>query len=149
MCVWKTSSNTQRKKWKFYTGDTTCACGRAEETMAHMLQCFHLAHPCSLDDHITFNNVGKQCVGGIVRWHDDDDETTYDYDLFCYMYNFLIQKYVDCYNNTFIKRHICDGGKFISMFKHRISEYIFSTVHFMYKLYYGIHVIFYIFLFNI
>ena len=34
-----TCSKTQRKKWKFYTGDTTCACGKAEETTVHMLQC--------------------------------------------------------------------------------------------------------------
>ena len=45
-----------------YTGDTICACGRAEETTAHMLQYSHLVHQCSLDDLITFNDVGKQCV---------------------------------------------------------------------------------------
>ena len=44
-----TCSNTQRKKGKFYTGDTTCSCRKAEETTAHMLQCSQLAHPCSLD----------------------------------------------------------------------------------------------------
>ena len=42
-------SKAQRKKWKFYTGDTTCACGKAEETAAPMLQCSQLSHPCSLD----------------------------------------------------------------------------------------------------
>ena len=41
---------TQRNKWRFYTEDTTCVCGRAEET------------PCSLDDLIMFNDVGKQCA---------------------------------------------------------------------------------------
>ena len=39
--------------------DITCVCGRAEETTGHMSQ---LAHPCYLDDFITFNDVGKQCV---------------------------------------------------------------------------------------
>ena len=34
-----TCRKTQRKKWTFYTGDTTCACGKAEETATHMLQC--------------------------------------------------------------------------------------------------------------
>ena len=68
-----TCSKTQRKKWKFYTGDTTCACGRAEETTAHMLQCYQLAHPCSLDDLITFNGVGKQCV---ELWKKLFDDTT-------------------------------------------------------------------------
>ena len=53
---------TQRKKWKFYTGDTTCACGKEEETAEHMLQCSKLAHPYSLDDFIMFNDVGKQCA---------------------------------------------------------------------------------------
>ena len=57
-----TCSKAQRKKWKFYTGHTTCACGKAEETTAHMLQCSQLAHPCSLDDLIMFNDVGKQCT---------------------------------------------------------------------------------------
>ena len=57
-----TCSKAQRKKWKFYTGDITCACGKAEETTAHMLQCSQLAHPCSLDDLIMSNDVGKQCT---------------------------------------------------------------------------------------
>ena len=57
-----TCSKTQRKKWKFYTGDTTCASGRAEETTAHMLQFSQLARHCSLDDVITLNDAGKQCV---------------------------------------------------------------------------------------
>ena len=57
-----TCSKAQRKKWKFYTGDTTCACGKAEETTAHMLQCSQLAHPFSLDDIIMFNDVEKQCA---------------------------------------------------------------------------------------
>ena len=57
-----TCSKAQRKKWKFYTGDTTCACGKAEETTAHMIQCSQLAHPSTLDDLIMFNDVGKQCT---------------------------------------------------------------------------------------
>ena len=57
-----TCNKAQRKKWKFYTGDTTCSSGRTEETTAHMLQCFQLAHPCSLDDLIMLNDVRKQCA---------------------------------------------------------------------------------------
>ena len=57
-----TCSKALMKKWKFYIGDTTCACGKAEDTTAHMLQCSQLAHPCSLGDLIMFNDVGKQCT---------------------------------------------------------------------------------------
>ena len=57
-----TCSKSQRKKWKLYTGDTTCACGQEEETTAHMLQCSDLAQPCTLDDLIVFNDTAKQCV---------------------------------------------------------------------------------------
>ena len=57
-----TCSKAQRKKSKFYTGDTTCACGKSEETAVHMVQCSQLAHPCSLDDLIMLNDVGKQCA---------------------------------------------------------------------------------------
>ena len=46
-----------KEKWKLYTGDTTCACGEAEETTAHVLQGSQLAHPCSLDDLIMCNDV--------------------------------------------------------------------------------------------
>ena len=55
-------SETQGKKWKFYTGDTTCVCGKAEETTTHMLQYTQLAHPYSLDNLITFNDIGKQYI---------------------------------------------------------------------------------------
>ena len=51
-----------KKEVEFYTGDTTYACGRAEETAAHMLQCTQLIHSCSWNFLITFNDVGKQCV---------------------------------------------------------------------------------------
>ena len=57
-----TCSKAQRKKWKLHTGDTTCACGKAEKNAAHMLQYSQLAHPCYLDDLIMFNDVGKQCA---------------------------------------------------------------------------------------
>ena len=36
--------------------------GTAEETTPHMLQGSQLAHPCSLDNVIMFNDVGKQCA---------------------------------------------------------------------------------------
>ena len=52
----------KKTECKFYIGDPTCACGKAEETAAHMLQCSQLAHSCSLDDLIMFNDVGKQCA---------------------------------------------------------------------------------------
>ena len=39
-----TCSKAQMKKWKLYTGETTCSCGKAEETTSHMLQCFQIAH---------------------------------------------------------------------------------------------------------
>ena len=55
-----TCSKTQRTKRKFYIEDSTCSCGKAEESTAHMLQGSQLAHPCSLDDLIMFNDVGKQ-----------------------------------------------------------------------------------------
>ena len=57
-----TCSKTQIKKWKLYRAYTTCTWGRAEETTAHILQYSEFAHPCSLDDLIMFNDVGKQCA---------------------------------------------------------------------------------------
>ncbi len=60
-----TCSKMQRKKWGYYNGDTTCECGTEQETTAHMLQCPLLTHPCTLDDLIKFNDIGKQCVD---RW---------------------------------------------------------------------------------
>ena len=40
-----TCSKEQRKKWGDFIGDTTCECGLAAESTAHMLQCSLLAHP--------------------------------------------------------------------------------------------------------
>ena len=65
-----TCSKAQRKKCKFYRGDTTSVCGSAKETTAHMLQCSQLAHHCSLDDLITFNDVGTQWTYGRRRFDD-------------------------------------------------------------------------------
>ena len=31
-----TGSKVQTKKWKYYTGDTMCACGKEEETRSNM-----------------------------------------------------------------------------------------------------------------
>ena len=45
-----TCSKEQRKKWKYYDGDTTCVCGLAIENRAHLLQCSLLTRPCTLDD---------------------------------------------------------------------------------------------------
>ena len=44
----------------------TCS-GKIEEITAHMLQCSQLAHPCSLDDLIMFNDIGKQCTELLKR----------------------------------------------------------------------------------
>jgi hypothetical protein len=60
-----TCSKEQRKKWGYYEGDTTCACGLDPENTAHMLKCSLLPHPCTLDDLIKFNDVGKECAD---RW---------------------------------------------------------------------------------
>ena len=62
---------SQRMKWKFYTGDPTCICGTVEEATSHMLQCSQPTYPCPLDDLITFNDVGSQCMYYGKRWSDD------------------------------------------------------------------------------
>ena len=41
-----TCSKEQRKKWKYYDGDTTCVCGLATKNTAHLLQCSLLTRPC-------------------------------------------------------------------------------------------------------
>ena len=46
-----------RYKWEYFNGDTTCECGQAAESTAHMLQCSLLAHPCTLDDLLEFNDT--------------------------------------------------------------------------------------------
>ena len=43
-----TCSKEQRKKWKYYDGDTTCGGGLATEKTAHLLQCSPLTRPCTL-----------------------------------------------------------------------------------------------------
>ena len=49
----------------YFNGDTTCECGLATETMSHMLQCTLLAHPCTLDDLLEFNDTAQACI---ERW---------------------------------------------------------------------------------
>ena len=56
-----TCSKEQRKKWKYYDGDTTCVCGLAIENTVHLLQCPLLARPCTLDDLLEFNDTGREC----------------------------------------------------------------------------------------
>ena len=56
-----TCSKEQRKKWKYYDGDTTCVCGLATENTVHLLQCPLLARPCTLDDLLEFNDTGREC----------------------------------------------------------------------------------------
>ena len=68
-----TCSKEQRKKWKYYDGDTTCVCGLATENTAHLLQCSLLTHPCTLDDLLEFNDTGRECAERwkkTVWWHD-------------------------------------------------------------------------------
>ena len=57
-----TCSKEQRKKWKYYDGDTTCVCGLATENTAHLLQCSLLTRPCTLDDRLEFNATGRECA---------------------------------------------------------------------------------------
>ena len=54
-----TCSKEQRKKWGYFNGDTTCECGLAAVSTAHMLQCSLLAHPCTLDDLLEFNDTAQ------------------------------------------------------------------------------------------
>ena len=60
-----TCSKEQRKKWGYFNGDTTCECGLATENTSHMLQCTLLAHPCTLDDLLEFNDTAQACI---ERW---------------------------------------------------------------------------------
>ena len=55
-------STEQRKRWKYFNGDTTCEYGQAPETTKHMLQYPLLAHPCTLDDIQRFNKNARKCV---------------------------------------------------------------------------------------
>ena len=49
----------------YFDGYTTCECGLATEITTNMLQCSLLAHSCTKDGLIVFNDTGKQCV---ERW---------------------------------------------------------------------------------
>ena len=60
-----TCSKEQRKKWGYFNGDTTCECGLATENTSHMLQCTLLAHPCTMDDLLEFNDSAQACI---ERW---------------------------------------------------------------------------------
>ena len=60
-----TCSKEQRKKWGYFNGDTTCECGLATENTSHMLQCTLLAHPCTMDDLLEFNDTAQACI---ERW---------------------------------------------------------------------------------
>ena len=57
-----TCSKEQRKKWGYFNGDTTCECGLATENTSHMLPCTLLAHPCTLDDLLDFNDTAQACI---------------------------------------------------------------------------------------
>ena len=60
-----TCSKEQRKTWGYFNGDTTCECGLTTENTSHMLQCTLLAHPCTLDDLLEFNDTAQACT---ERW---------------------------------------------------------------------------------
>ena len=60
-----TCSKAQSKKWGYFNGDTTCECGQAAETTAHMMQGSLLAHPNSLDDLLKFSDTAQACT---ERW---------------------------------------------------------------------------------
>ena len=60
-----TCSKEQRQRWRYYEGDTTCECGLATESTAHMMQCTLLAQPCSLDGLNKFDDTAKKCM---ERW---------------------------------------------------------------------------------
>ena len=60
-----TCSKEQRKKWGYFNGDTTCECGLVTENTSHMLQCTLLAHPCTMDDLLEFNDTAQACI---ERW---------------------------------------------------------------------------------
>ena len=60
-----TCSKEQRKKWGYFNGYTTCECGLVAESTSHMLQCSLLAHPCTLNDLLEFNNTAQSCT---ERW---------------------------------------------------------------------------------
>ena len=56
-------SKEKCKRWKYFSGDTSCECGRAPEATRHMLQCSLLAHPCTLDDLRKFNGKCRRVCG--------------------------------------------------------------------------------------
>jgi hypothetical protein len=55
-------SKFNRKRWGFYDGDTTCACGNEDETMKHMLLCPQLTHRCTMEDLMNYNSTADECV---------------------------------------------------------------------------------------
>ena len=59
----------------YYEGDTTCDCGVSSENTRHMLEFPLLAHSCSLDDLIQFNETAKQSNNGRQRFDDTMTKT--------------------------------------------------------------------------
>ena len=57
---------------------TTCNCGVSLETTRHMLECLLIAHSCSLDDLLQYNEVVKQCVE-IWKRFDDTIKKTWNF----------------------------------------------------------------------
>ena len=60
--TWYTSSIEQRKKWGYFNGDTTCACGMDTQNTAHVIPCSLLSHHCTGDDLLKFNDIGNECA---------------------------------------------------------------------------------------
>ena len=63
--------------WGTKTGDTTCDCGTAQETMDNALQYPDLPQICSIADLMAYNPVAVNCVDkwtGKLWQHDDGNE---------------------------------------------------------------------------
>ena len=71
-----TCGKEQRKKWGYFNGDTTCECGLATANTSHMLQCTLLAHLCTLDDLLEFNDTAHRAMEeDSLMIRNDDDQT--------------------------------------------------------------------------
>ena len=83
-----TCSQEQSKKWEYFNGDTTCECGLAAESTFHMLRCSLLAHPCTLDDLLEFNDTAQACTCRAME--EDSLMTRYDDDCYIYIQQVLV-----------------------------------------------------------
>ena len=70
MLEWRYINNQPERPILFLVRFQLPNAGSLEETTAHMLQCSQITHTCSLDDVITFNDVGKQ-INYVYFFHTD------------------------------------------------------------------------------